>query len=220
MPIDGHNSVRVLSECEQQFALWAFDAVGWHWTEAENVIELAIPESARHAFGGAEVWRFSRRRDDTPAPESEGDTPSTDTGTLTMESPAVAWLLDRLRRSPVLHASPIEQPTSVHEISAQLFAAYRIENGNVRLGGCTLETRPVVRISRWLSNSTSGRLRHNYSTPEGEPLDKQLEGSLGVGQVAVQADHPRVSDSDIASWCAAANSCVARSSRASSSARR
>ena len=188
MPVEGKNSSRVLSDNEFQFVVWAFHALGWQRTEVAAVTEFTLPEM------DLESGRYARAEPATYRQDIAHQ--------LTLQSQPVRWLLEQLRHGPVLHASPVDQPTSVHEISGRLFAAYTVENGTVRLGGCTLERRPVVRISYWYPNGDSARrLRHDYLTTQGEWLSDKLQTELGLSHLTAVEEHPRVADADVVHWC-------------------
>ncbi len=44
------------------------------------------------------------------------------------------------------HGIPAEQPKSLADIANRLFAPYTIENGTVKVAGCTLEDRPIFKV--------------------------------------------------------------------------
>ena len=46
-----------------------------------------------------------------------------------------------------MNAVPAAQPQGVHELSQRLFDTYTVDQGNVHLGGCTLDDRPLLRLT-------------------------------------------------------------------------
>jgi len=87
--------------------------------------------------------------------------------------------------SDVIHIAPADQPSSVCQIADRLFPAYTIDDGAVRLAGCTLEDRFFVRL----------RFRHAkesvefYLDADGRQLNGELVQMLKT-TATVELDKP------------------------------
>lgn len=68
----------------------------------------------------------------------------------------------------ITHATPIDDPEQVHQITPALFAQYEVDGGNVTLGGCLMEDVPFLRIeSEVLENPTiSGSQTESLAEPD------------------------------------------------------
>src|SRR5436190_4710574 len=79
------------------------------------------------------------------------------------------------------HVGPAQQvprqlAPSVAELSARLYAAYRIDGGSVRLAGCTIEPQPIVQAGA----RCNGNAIEVYMLPTGEALDANTIDELGL----------------------------------------
>ncbi|MBC8876112.1 MAG: hypothetical protein H8E44_42345 [Planctomycetes bacterium] len=194
------NSTPDVDLLAQQFFLWALATLRLPMERKDDgVCELVVPEDAREDFDGADTVRF--------AIDESTVADSTATEQLTLSSPLFDWTVARLQQmGNVVHAAPTGQPVSVRQLTSRLFDAYTVEDGNVRLGGCTLEDQPLLRYTyriRSMSNQTGCRLAHVYASPEGRPFDDSLLSALRVDDLApIEGKPPRVSGEDTRRWAA------------------
>lgn len=79
----------------------------------------------------------------------------------------------------VLHLSPVDQAVRVTEISDKILSAYEIDNGQKRLAGCTIEDRPILRLT-YLND---GELDDLHYLADGRPVDDDLANQLKLDQV-------------------------------------
>lgn len=105
----------------------------------------------------------------------------------------------------VVHAKPARQPTGVHQLTPKLFGAYTVTGGSIRLAGCTLEDRPVVRMKLRRGGSDEFDM---YVHGDGESLDHELVEQLGLDDVEPFTDEPPSWASDQAN-CLLDGDCVA-----------
>ncbi|MCA9176973.1 MAG: hypothetical protein KDB14_20935 [Planctomycetales bacterium] len=83
---------------------------------------------------------------------------------------------NELRTHP-LSLAPETQPEMVHPLTAVLFSCFELEEGSLRLGGCMLEDRPLMRVSLW---NDQGELEQRFFDRDGQPLDPSLIDELGL----------------------------------------
>lgn len=162
-----------------------------------GVYELSVPEDAVEDLGGSQTVRFTFE-------EASGENRAA-SERISLSSPLFDWIVARLRKKgDVVHAAPASQPDSVRQLTARLFDAYTIDDGNVRLGGCTLEDQPLLRHSyriRSTKSQTDDRLVHIYTSIDGRPVDESLLSALRVDDVVpLEGKLPRVSDQDTRQW--------------------
>ena len=86
------------------------------------------------------------------------------------------WLLGHFRREP-LHLAPIDQVERVHQLTPILFEYFKLEQGVLQLGGCTLHDRPLLRRSR---TTPDQKPEHEFFDLLGNPLDRVLINDLGL----------------------------------------
>src|SRR5687768_5172602 len=101
------------TSAESRFTLWAADRLGLEVGQDEQGrFWLEVPLESRDAFEGAERVHFTFDREVYAAskdPELELAAPG---------SRLLSWLIRRVRElGNVAHATPADQPASVHEIS-------------------------------------------------------------------------------------------------------
>jgi len=171
----------------EQFILWTLAMLRLEvQADGGDAYRLEVPEAWRDDFGGAAICRFSLRpgADHRPLADAPREQLPALPGT-----PLFDWLIRRLRETgPYVHAEPKGQPTNVHELSGALFGGYTIDGGKVHLAGCTLEDRPLLRVSYLQSD---GAVRHRFFDSVGEPLDDSLEKALRLDQLVPFAGRPR-----------------------------
>jgi len=93
------------------------------------------------------------------------------------QHPRIETNVNSVLQRPIAHAVPAGQPQSVAQIAERLFGAYTLEGGRVRLAGCMLEDRLIVR----LSGCRDAEALELLVDAEGRDLDPALGQSLGVG---------------------------------------
>jgi len=188
----------MLEAAERRFVLAALDALSLPVEGDESTgFTLRVPSQHRSHFDGAEAVRLGF------------DDEATTGDDLPLESAAPGsklfnWLVAQLKVLDTPHYAPVDQPVSVHELSRRLFDAYRVEGGTVRLGGCTLEDRPLLGLS-WLDSDDDGppSLVQQFFAPGGEPLDESLRTSLGMDDLVAQRTPPRkMPEEQILHWIA------------------
>lgn len=97
------------------------------------------------------------------------------------------WNLAQLQ-SGALCASPAKQPAAVHEFAQKLFDAYQIDNGQIRLAGCSLTETPFLRLTRLVDGDLA--VEHTYFTQQGEAVKHELLDELGLAELRPLGDHP------------------------------
>jgi len=177
------------NESLDRFALWALEASNIEVEQdSDSSFHAAVPIQCQPAFGRAELTFCIGEGDSSDAEE-----------TLTTDSPLFGKIVNcLLGDAPVLHAAPRNQPVSVHEISSKLFDAYTVEDGHVRLLGCTLEYRPLLRITL---RQSADRLLHLFTDETGRTISASLHEDLGRDELSVSARPPvRVADRAVEKW--------------------
>jgi hypothetical protein len=79
----------------------------------------------------------------------------------------------------VLHLCPVEQPSRVTEVSEAILSAYEVENGRKHLAGCTIDDRPLLRLT-FFDNS---ELTCLHFLPDSKPVDGHLVAGLHLDDV-------------------------------------
>ena len=113
-------------------------------TPAERAgrLRLSIPPARRAAFGDRREVEYTL---DKAVFDAALETP---VEFLTPGSRLMAQLIDQVRTlGSAAHAAPRIQPTAIREVSERLFGAYTVDGGRVQLEGCTLEDRPILRLT-------------------------------------------------------------------------
>ncbi len=168
-------------------AAWAADELGVRLAFDGKLyrIEDAEPDEANGAEPNRRRSWFRRRAPKADANEGEQPAPEP----FTTEAPAdvLLELIDRLRERPSPpFARPIEQPTAVHDFSAQLFEAYTLDNGGqAHLAGCHLEDVPLVRLTTVHDEGgASASVSHRYFDELGMPIEAAQVAALGIDRLA------------------------------------
>ena len=102
-----------------------------------------------------------------------------------------------------MQATAARQPTSVHELTAQLFAPYDIAGGHIHLSGCSLEDRPFLRLTFLNPPSPSGapQIVHCFGTSDGRLLEEPLIADLELNQLTPLAGRtPRLDSGVLRQW--------------------
>lgn len=188
----------------QRFWLWVLATLQLPVRQtAAGGYEFSVPLEQRADFGGREVVSFTWE----PAVGEAAAGTDNRAEVLTVGAPLGAQLLARLKRlGMVVHAAPRGQPVSIHELAPHLFTPYRVEGGSVRLSGCSLEDRPLLRFSYAVHNGGGEgglRLAHVYASAHQLPVEDELLAALRVDDlIPFEGRPPRVSEPDVASWLA------------------
>ncbi len=182
----------------RQFFLWALATLQLPADAKEDgVFELLVPPEKRERFGGRESIQFRFGGAENPD--------CSDPVYLRLGSQLGAQILAELRQlGPVVHAVPAGQSVSVSVLTSRLFKAYTVRDGNARLGGCSLEERPLLRYTYSIGSlgcEMGPRLVHVYASPDGRPIDDGLLSALGARELApFSGKPPRVSGTERAHW--------------------
>ena len=84
------------------------------------------------------------------------------------------------------HYAPIDQPTSVHQITGRLFPAYTVDDGTLHLAGCSLEDRLFVRLDFSRDNFDA----EVYVDREGNEVGGELIDLLGLTETTKRSVPP------------------------------
>ena len=150
---------------------------------SDGVWQAVLPESLRDQWQGEAVLRFRvlSNGSQPPVPPAAAD------GVLNIDasSELFRWTVDQLHaQGPVVHAALKGQPANVHEISSALFAGYEFPAGHIHLAGCSLEDRPILRVTQWLDGDTdAARLAHHFFLPNRELASAELIAQLHLADV-------------------------------------
>lgn len=149
-------------------------------------IAAAAGISCRSAEGTLELEFDAHRHPQWPKPHRIqvplGDAAGQHRHTLA-PSDAVAWVLERLAQTHQLSAAhPASQPEAVHELTDRLFAAYTLDEGQVRLAGCHLEEVPFLRFT-YLDDSDPQWVQHHSVAIDGGEIPDNLATELGLNEL-------------------------------------
>ncbi len=84
------------------------------------------------------------------------------------------------------HYAPVDQPTSVHQVTGRLFPAYTVDEGTLHLAGCSLEDRLFVR----LDFSRDDLEEAVYVDHEGNEAGAELIALLGLTETTKRSVPP------------------------------
>lgn len=191
-----NKSDRAASDSIRTFARWALAALDLPVETADGgCLRLSLPEAQRPAFHGDASLTLTFQ-------------PGSGDGTAELVAPGsrfFAWLLDQLRLAgKCVHAAPRDQPTSVHEITPQLFAPYKVEKGHAILAGCVLEDRPLLRLTflgRGDGAHPFAELLHIFAYETGELANEPFLKSLHVDQLEPAKRRSRaLRDGELENW--------------------
>ncbi|HUG66131.1 MAG TPA: hypothetical protein VMM76_00160 [Pirellulaceae bacterium] len=176
----------------REFTLWLLAVLECkcHGDE-ETVLVETVPASLRTKIGCDVSLRlkFSAAH----APDSDS--------LITLDSPIFRSLIEELKATQIVgRAAPADQPESVRDVSQRLFDAYLVEGGSVHLGGCTLEDRPLLRVTSVDRSAGTPRLKHHFMSPGGESLGMPLVESLGLRHLVPLTRSIRMSDEQCERW--------------------
>ncbi|WP_153559056.1 hypothetical protein [Roseimaritima sediminicola] len=102
----------------------------------------------------------------------------------------------------LVEAVPVGDPQQVREVSGSILDCYRVCDGHSELAGCTLEPRPLLRLTR----RTSGdEIRHDWFGGDGQTLEPELIPRLGLDRLRRCEPRLRRGDEPVArQWIATA----------------
>ena len=189
-------------ELTREFCLWMLSSLELRAEhEGDGIYCVEVPEDRRSEFGDVDQFRFVCSSGSTTPREKH---PSAEVQCMAPGAPLFHQLLDQLRRPrQAIHAVPRQQPAKVHELTPRLLGAYRFDGGQIHLGGCTLEDRPMIRLTYMDEEPRdhTACLRHVYTWPDGHALDVETIGLLGLERLTLPGGRiPRIRDEEIASW--------------------
>jgi hypothetical protein len=179
----------------RRFALWAVEQLGLACDEdGQGRYWLTLPEEARAQFDDQPRLQFTFDQ------EIYAEHASDDLELVAPGGRLLSWLIQEVRQlGNVTHAAPADQPQSVPEITSRLFPAYRVEGGSVRLAGCTLEDRLVLRMTfrlRLEGLEPRDELFEVQIAGNGQPLDEAAAAQLGLQSLVRMERPPRIDESD------------------------
>lgn len=189
MTVSANSEISEVNEPLERFVLWALAALD---------IEVDRKPDSRFRAALPERWQSTFERDELAFRLDKGDSGQKE-DSLTIDSPLFHQIVScLLADTPVLHAVPRNQPESVHQISTALFESYTVDGGHVRLGGCTLEDRPILRVTL---RQSADRLIHLFTDPTGHPVTESFQEDLVLGDLSVIPRPPiRVLDQELDEW--------------------
>ncbi|MFT5522850.1 MAG: hypothetical protein ACI9G1_002623 [Pirellulaceae bacterium] len=163
----------------RDFIAWALEMLGIDFTNEEELGgTIRLDDEDPDRFGEKSEIAFSWKDE-----LSDGREP------MAYGTALFSWLLNRLQAGGAFHARPAEQPERVHQITDVLFPAYQIEGGSIRLSGCTLEEKPLVRLS-YYRRQQPAVLRHLFLSTNGQAIDECLVECLGLDSLVNYSDKP------------------------------
>lgn len=184
------------------FVLWAFSALKMDCAgQSDGTFRVQLPPQRQQAFDGKKQLEFRIGR----------AAANRETELLASASPLFQQLVECLiAGGQALHAAPREQPESVHELSQILFNAYAVDGGHVRLGGCTLEDRPLLRITL---PQAEDQLVHYYVDQAGQQVSDELVNELGLADlITLKRPARRLKSGELARWQETAGQVVSANS--------
>ncbi len=139
------------------------------------------PEDRPGAFNGAQWVRL------TFLPKSADDSGNGAVERVSPSSSLFNYVVTELRRlGQAIHAAPVRQPVSVHEISPQLFAAYTVAGGHVHLRGCRLDDRPLLRLTYRVHSGdgdAADELRHYFFDEDNRQLGDETLALIQIEEL-------------------------------------
>lgn len=188
-------------EVTREFTLWALTSLNFRVeTEDDRIYKLFAPEDHAELLNGAQWVRFSFRSSAGRSPPGNGFVED-----VTPASRLFHYVVSRLNSlGKATHSAPAHQPVSVHEISSQLFSVYTVDGGNVHLAGCTLDDRPMLRLTYRTATSGEGklaRLQHVLFYEDGNAVDGETLHALDISELVPCIRRSRdLNESEIDHW--------------------
>ena len=192
------------------FVRWALAQLELEVIETDGVGRLQLSVADQASFPGRSELKLplsDTAQDEFPRTIDATNDPADEIEAIGTESRFGQWLLERLHAlGPALPNRPAEQPVAVKDITARLFAAYRVDEGRVHLGGCQLTDYPFLRLSfvvqkkDWApddgthengptadspennspKNNDREEVRHVFVAHDGSSVSAQLAEDLGL----------------------------------------
>ena len=82
-------------------------------------------------------------------------------------------------------ATIVDQPASVAELSAVLLSRYQVENGTIRIAGCSIDDDPIFELSTPTEQATS------FCDRTGNPIASELADAIGLHNIETVDQIPR-----------------------------
>lgn len=173
------------------FVRWGLAQLGLSWQEREDRAIVTLDEADRGAFEGkAQITIALKPGAETSAAEPIG-----------LNGRFSKWLLEKLRNmGSVVSLSPSDQPTAINDVVARLFESYRVDGGQVHLGGCQLDDLPFLRLTYVGTDEAGGPcVCHIFVAHDGTSVSPELAEQLGLLDVQPVLNRPpRIDDSALA----------------------
>ncbi len=186
------------------FVRWALAQLDLSWEETEGLGRLTLDEADRADFDGRSELKLAF---EPSASDSSAEA-------IDLDSRFGNWLVKRLRAAgPAVHVRPGDQPTAVNDVAARLFAAYRVEGGQIHLGGCQLTDLAFLRLSFAANEGGRACVRHVFVAHDGTTVPDKLANDLGLLEVEpIHKFPPRIDDAALDALIAAGRRIAAKSS--------
>jgi len=186
------------------FVRWAMEQLSLDFRVEDGVGRLPLSEADRSTFGGRSELQL----------DLNGAASNRQRESIDLNSRFGRWLIGRLRASgPAVHVRPKQQPTAVKDIAERLFAAYRVEGGQVHLGGCQLADYPFLRLSFAAKEEGRPCVNHLFVAHDGTSVSPQLAHDLGLLEVEpITALPPRIEEATLNALIAAGRRMAAKQS--------
>jgi hypothetical protein len=186
------------------FVRWALAQLEFSWEEVDGCGKLPLAEADRAAFQGRSELTLA----------FAGSRPGSSATSLDPDGRFVGWLMDRLRAAgPAVHVRPCEQPTAVAEVASRLFDAYRVDGGQIHLGGCQLDDVAFLRLSFAANENGRPVVRHVFVSHDGASVPDELVTALGLLDVEpIHKYPPRIDDAALNALIASGRRIAAKNS--------
>lgn len=192
------------SEEHVDFVRWALAQLGNPYTEEADGVRLSLNEADQAAFEGQSELRLAwglASADSSLEP-------------IDFQSRFGRWLLGKLQSlGPAVPTQPRFQPTAINDVASKLLAAYRVEGGQVHLGGCQLEDFPFLRLSFAANEKGRSSVRHIFVAHDGSSVSDELALNLGLLDLEpINKSQPRIDPMTINTLLAAGRRIAAKKS--------
>ncbi|MCH7751010.1 MAG: hypothetical protein IH898_02490 [Planctomycetes bacterium] len=194
------------------FVRWALAQLELSWDETDGRGRLPLGEADRAAFAGRSELQLAF--EPSPLDSSSDSSGDSIVEPIDLDSRFGNWLVKRLRAvGPAVHVRPSDQPMAVNDVASRLFAAYRVEGGQIHLGGCQLTDLAFLRLSFAASESGRPCIRHVFVSHDGTSVPDELANRLGLLEVEpILKFPPRIDDGALNALIAAGRRIAAKSS--------
>lgn len=190
------SEVAATAEWLQSFTEWGLATLQLRLeSEGEGVFRFETSPKERDALNGAGHVRFTF---DPQVAQASRQSPS-QVEWMSVSSPMFPWLIRRLQEQDCpLQALPANDVSSVQKLTERLFEPYQVEGGSVRLGGCSLEPLPLLRIT--IREATGGELLHLFYFPDGQPVSAELQETLHLDHLLPRKERRRLPATTYETW--------------------